>query len=162
MAKLQFMTGVRDTIPLLIGALPFGLIYGTIAVTSGLSMYAAMAMSLFVFAGSAQFIAVGLVILNTPVSIIILTTFIVNLRHMLYSASLLPYLKKLPKKWLIPLAFWLTDETYAVTVLRYSKGKDSKYKHWFQLGSSIAMYVNWQFWCLLGMIIGKNIPDASR
>jgi predicted branched-subunit amino acid permease len=93
-----------------------------------------MAMSALVFAGSAQFIAVGLVSAQAPVVIIILTTFIVNLRHMLYSATLLPYLKKSPQRWRIPLAFWLTDETFAVTVHRFQANDGSAYKHWYQSG----------------------------
>ncbi|MFH0974333.1 MAG: AzlC family ABC transporter permease [Spirochaetota bacterium] len=159
--KQEFFSGARDTFPLLLGAFPFGLIYGALAVNSGLSITASMAMSLFVFAGSAQFIAVGLISARAPVIIIILTTFIVNLRHMLYSATLLPYLKHLPQNWRIPLAFWLTDETFAVTVHRFQKDDPSGLKHWYQLGSSIAMYLNWQFWCFLGLILGDRIPDAS-
>ena len=89
--KQEFLTGVRDTFPLLLGAFPFGLIYGVLALTSGLSLAASMAMSALVFAGSAQFVAVGLVSAQAPLLIIILTTFIVNLRHMLYSATLLPH-----------------------------------------------------------------------
>jgi 4-azaleucine resistance transporter AzlC len=147
-------------VPLLLGAAPFGLIYGTLAVVSGLSAAAAMAMSLIVFAGSAQFVAVGLVAVGTPVLIIVATTFIVNLRHMLYSATLLPYLKQLPQRWRIPLAFLLTDETFAITVHRFQKEDNSPYKHWYQLGSSIAMYANWQIWCVLGLILGDRIPDA--
>ena len=156
------MAGVRDTFPLLLGAFPFWLIYGAVAVTSGLSLAAAMAMSAFVFAGSAQFVAVGLVSAQTPVAIIVLTTFIVNLRHMLYSATLLPYLRELPQRWRIPLAFWLTDETFAVAVHRFQKTDSSHCKHWYQLGSSIAMYLNWQFWCFIGSVLGNRMPDASN
>ena len=159
--RQEFLTGARDIVPLLLAAAPFGLIYGALAVASGLSAAAAMAMSLIVFAGSAQFIAVGLVAVGTPVLIIIATTFIVNLRHMLYSATLLPYLKHLPQYWRIPLAFGLTDETFAVTVHRFQKEDDSPYTHWYQLGSSVAMYVNWQIWCLLGLVLGDRIPDAA-
>ncbi len=159
--KQEFFSGARHTFPLLLGAFPFGLIYGTLAVTSGLSMTSAMAMSALVFAGSAQFVAVGLVSADVPVLLIILTTFIVNLRHLLYSATLLPYLKKLPQIWRILLAFWLTDETFAVTVYRFQKNDASPLKHWYQLGSSIAMYLNWQFWCFLGLVLGDSIPDAS-
>jgi len=159
--RKEFLTGARDTAPLLLGAAPFGLIYGTLAVASGLSAAAAIAMSLIVFAGSAQFIAVGLLAVGTPVLIIIATTFIVNLRHMLYSATLLPHLKHLPQRWLAPLAFLLTDETFAVTVHRVHKEDGSPYKHWYQLGSSIAMYINWQVWCLLGLLLGDRIPDAA-
>ncbi len=160
--RQEFIRGVRDTLPLLLGAFPFGLIYGAVAVTSGLSLAAAMAMSAFVFAGSSQFIAVGLVAARTPVAIIVLTTLIVNLRHMLYSATLLPYLKNLSQKWRIPLAFWLTDETFAVTVHRFQQADGSTEKHWYQLGSSVAMYLNWQFWCWSGLMLGTKIPNASE
>jgi 4-azaleucine resistance transporter AzlC len=159
--RQEFLTGIRNTFPLLLGAFPFGLIYGALAVPAGLSVPAAMAMSAFVFAGSAQFIAVGLIAAQVPVAIIILTTFVVNLRHLLYSASLLPYLKNLPQRWRIPLAFWLTDETYAITMHHFQENPASRNKHWFQLGSSIAMYLNWQFWTFVGVMLGERIPDAS-
>ncbi len=157
----EFISGARNTIPLLLGAFPFGIIYGTLAITAGLSPQAAIAMSLLVFAGSSQFVAVGLIGLGTPTLVVVLTTFVVNLRHMLYSATLLPYVSALSKRWRIPLAFWLTDETFAVAVLRYAQEDESPYKHWFQLGSSIAMYLNWQFWCTVGLLVGSRIPDAS-
>jgi 4-azaleucine resistance transporter AzlC len=160
--KREFVAGVRDTLPLMLGAFPFGLIYGAVAATSGLSTAAAMAMSALVFAGASQFIAVGLVAVQTPVAIIVLTTLIVNLRHMLYSATLLPYLKNLSQTWRIPLAFWLTDETFAVTVHRFQQEDGSAEKHWYQLGSSVAMYLNWQFWCWSGLVLGQKIPDASE
>jgi 4-azaleucine resistance transporter AzlC len=159
--RQEFFAGARNTFPLLLGAFPFGLIYGALAVASGLSLVTAMAMSLLVFAGSAQFIAVGLIAAQAPVLIIVLTTFIVNLRHMLYSATLLPYLKDLPQRWRIPLAFWLTDETFAVTVHRFRRDDASPFKHWYQLGSSLAMYLNWQIWCFVGLVLGDRIPDAS-
>jgi 4-azaleucine resistance transporter AzlC len=124
-------------------------------------MGAAIAISAIVFAGSAQFIAVGLVAAQAPVAIIILTTFIVNLRHMLYSATLLPYLKDQPQRWRIPLAFFLTDETFAVAIHRFQRDDSPGYRQWYQLGSSLAMYLNWQFWCLAGLILGDRIPDAS-
>ena len=160
--RKEFLAGGRDTFPLMLGAFPFGMIYGALAVTAGLSKSATITMSALVFAGSAQFIAVGLVAAHAPVAIIILTTFIVNLRHMLYSATLLPYLKNLPQRWRIPLAFWLTDETFAVTVHRYRREDSAAYGHWYQLGSSIAMYLNWQFWSFIGLFLGDRIPDASN
>jgi len=156
------MKGARDTIPLLLGALPFGMIYGTLAITAGLSRAAAIGMSALVFAGSAQFIAVGLIASGTPVLVIIATTFIVNLRHLLYSTTLLPHLKKLPVIWRMPLAFWLTDETFAVSVHRWMAEDSSPNKHWYQLGSSLAMYLNWQFWCFMGLVLGESIPNAAE
>ncbi|RMG80663.1 MAG: branched-chain amino acid ABC transporter permease [Chloroflexi bacterium] len=154
--RREFWLGVKDTIPLVIGAAPFGVIFGALSVNSGLSPLATMGLSLFVFAGSAQFIAVGLVAQGIGIGFIILTTFIVNLRHALYSASLAPYMKHLSQKWLLPLGFWLTDETYAVVIRRWSQEDNSPHKHWYHLGSSVVMYGNWQLCTLLGIIAGQQ------
>jgi len=158
----EFLIGINRTLPLLLGAFPFGLIYGALAVSSGFSLPATMAMSLFVFAGSSQFIAVGLYAVNAPIIVMVLVTFVVNLRHMLYSLSLLPFVKHLPQSWRASLAFWLTDETYAVTVFHYQEAPQNEYKHWFQLGSSLSMYINWQVWSFFGMVLGERIPDAEN
>ncbi|MCC7448840.1 MAG: AzlC family ABC transporter permease [Anaerolineae bacterium] len=160
--RAEFWAGVKDTFPLVVGAIPFGLIFGAVAVTSGLSPAAAQGMSLFVFAGSAQFIGAGLVAGGASIPVIVLTTFIVNLRHALYSASLAPHMKHLPQRWLIPLGFWLTDETFAVVIQRYNQPDDSPYKHWYFFGSDLFMYVNWNICTLIGLLAGRAIPDASK
>ena len=157
----EFLAGARDTFPLIVGAIPFGLIFGALALSSGLSFGATMAMSAFVFAGSAQFIAVGLSAAGTAWPIIVLTTFVVNLRHALYSATLAPYVTKLPQRWQIPLAFWLTDETFVVVVKRYTQSEATAYTHWYYLGSALFMYTNWQLCTFLGLTIGRLIPNAA-
>jgi 4-azaleucine resistance transporter AzlC len=118
-----------------------------------------MAMSLFVFAGSAQFIATGLIAAGAGTGTIVLTTLIVNLRHMLYATTLAPYMKQLPHKWLLPLGFWLTDESFVVTVKRYINQDRSPYKHWFFFGSAVFMYSNWQVCTFIGLTAGQAIPD---
>lgn len=160
-ARAEFWAGGRDTIPLIIGAIPFGIIFGTLATASGLSFAATIAMSAFVFAGSAQFIAVGLVATGTGWPLIVLTTFVVNLRHALYSASLAPHVIHLPQRWQIPLAFGLTDETFAVVINRYNRGDDSPHKRWYYLGSMAFMYTNWQLCTFLGLTVGRLIPNAA-
>ena len=159
--RAEFLAGARDTFPLIVGAIPFGLIFGTLAINSGLSFAATMAMSAIVFAGSAQFIAVGLVTAGLGWPIIVLTTFVVNLRHALYSATLAPYVKRLPQRWQIPMAFWLTDETFAVVAARYTREGDSPHLRWYYLGSALFMYSNWQFCTFLGLTVGQLIPDAA-
>src|SRR5437868_6597656 len=86
--RVEFWCGVRDTLPMDLGAIPFGIIFGAIGVTTLHSAAAAQAMSLFVFAGSSQFIGIGLVGQGVAIPFIVLTTFVVNLRHALYSATL--------------------------------------------------------------------------
>lgn len=156
------LLGARDTIPMLIGALPFGIIFGTLAVASGLSATATLAMSALVFAGSAQFIAISLIASGTGLVVILLTTLIVNLRHMLYSASMLPYVRHLPQRWRVPLAFWLTDESFAV-VHRYYQNATVPLagKHWYFLGSCLAMYLNWLACTLLGVLLGHALPGMA-
>ncbi|MEO1444361.1 MAG: AzlC family ABC transporter permease [Chloroflexota bacterium] len=98
--RAAFVGGMRDTIPMVVGATPFGIIFGAFAVTqAGLSFWGAMGFSLFVFAGSAQFIGATLLAQGTGIGIIVLTTFIVNVRHALYGASLAPYMKHLQRRW---------------------------------------------------------------
>lgn len=159
--RAEFLDGVKDTLPLMLGALPFAIIFGALGISSGLTPEAVMGLSVFVFAGSAQFIAAGLFAQSVGVGLIILTTLIVNLRHTLYAASLGPYMKDLSQKWLLPLGFWLTDETYAVVVTRYAQKDHSPHKHWYHLGSSVAMYINWQLWTLAGLIAGTQLDGLA-
>ncbi len=157
----EFLAGGRDTLPLIVGAIPFGLIFGTLASSSGLSFVGAIAMSIFVFAGSSQFIALGLLAAGTSWPVIVLTTFVVNLRHLLYSVTLVPSVRWLPQRWKIPLAFWLTDETFAVVVSRYNQSDNSPHKHWYYLGSALFMYLNWQICTVLGLTVGQLLPNAT-
>ena len=159
--RSEFVAGFKATIPLVVGAIPFGIIFGALAVTSGISPAGAMGMSLFVFAGSSQFIAAGLVAGGVGAGIIILTTFIVNLRHALYSTTLAPHMKHLSQKWLLPLGFWLTDESFVVAANRYGEPDASPDKHWFFLGSAVFMYTNWQLCTLIGIVAGQAILDSS-
>jgi 4-azaleucine resistance transporter AzlC len=157
-----FFEGAKDTFPLVVGAIPFGIIFGALADTAGLSFGAAMGMSLFVFAGSSQFVAMGLAASGTPWPMIVVTTFVVNLRHLLYSATMMPFYKNLPHAWKMVLAFGLTDETFAVAVTRYGKHDGVTGKHYYNLGSMVFMYLNWNLCTLIGLTAGKTFPEISR
>lgn len=158
----EFLAGCRAIFPLVIGAVPFGIIFGTLAANSGLSFPGVMAMSLAVFAGSAQFIAIGLLTTETLAPLIILTTLVVNLRHLLYSVSVVPYLRRLSQTWKLPLGYLLTDEVFAVSIARYNQTDNSPYKHWYHLGASVFMYLNWQLCTWLGLTIGHRIHEAEK
>ena len=159
--QAEFVAGAKAIIPLVIGAIPLGIIFGTLAQSSGLSFAGAIAMSTLVFAGSAQFIALGLLATGTALPIIILTTLVVNLRHLLYSLSLVAHVRRLPSGWKLAIGFWLTDEVFAVAINRYQHSDLSKYKHWYYLGAAIFMYTNWQICTLIGLSLGHLIPDAA-
>ena len=143
------------------GATPFGMLFGTLAISVGLSVWATMGLSLFVFAGSSQFVAAGLVGQGAGLGVIVLTTFVVNLRHALYSASLGPYFRHLSHGWLVPLAFFLTDESYAAVISRFEQADSSPNKHWFYLGGALLMYINWQLWTAVGIVAGTQIQGAG-
>lgn len=159
--RAEFMAGARNISPLLIGSIPFAIIYGALAITSGLSPLAAAAMSIFVFAGSAQFVAVGMVAAGETLWLIILTTLIVNLRHVLYAATLAPHMRHLRQRWLLPLGYCLTDENFMVAIQRYNRNDGSPNKHWYHLGTVVPMFINWQVCTLVGLWAGRAIPNPA-
>jgi 4-azaleucine resistance transporter AzlC len=158
-ARKTFWDGVRAEFPLLIGVFPFGMIYGALALDAGLSKAASQMMSSMVFAGSAQFITAKLVADAAPALVIILTIAVVNLRHMLYSASLAPYLKNLSLKWKVLLSYLLTDEAYAPSILRYEETGITPFSHWFLLGAGFSLWSTWQVSTALGIFLGTAIPE---
>jgi len=157
----EFWAGAKDTFPLVVGAIPFAIIFGALASPSGLSAGGAMAMSIFVFAGASQIVALNLMLTQASPALIILSTFVVNLRHTLYAATLGPQMKHLPQRWLLPLGFWLTDETFVVVIARYNAPDSSPYKHWYHLGSALSMYVNWNIFTLLGILAGQRLQNPQ-
>jgi 4-azaleucine resistance transporter AzlC len=127
-------------------------------------------MSVFVFAGSSQFIALGLLASGTALPLIILTTFVVNLRHLLYAASLVPHLQRAaaqmpqgsPQIWKLLLGFLLTDEAFMVAIARYNQPDSSPHKHWYHFGAAAFMYVNWSLCTLIGITVGQFIPNVRN
>lgn len=162
--KAEFWGGVRAQLPILLGTSPFGMIYGILAINAGLPVEVALGMSLFVFAGSSQFIAAQLFASGTPGVIIVLTTFVVNLRHMLYSASLVPYVKHLSAAWKYALAFLLTDEAYAVSITHYERSSTpparDTLKHWYTLGAGLTLWMSWQISTAAGVLLGASVPQG--
>lgn len=156
--RAEFFKGVRDEAPILLGVIPFGLIYGVLAVAAGLPTGLAIAMSSIVFAGSSQFIATQLFSASAPGLVIVLTTAVVNLRHMLYSASVAPYIKHLRAPWKWLLAYLLTDEAYAVAITRYNKNESSPHLHWYFFGAGLTLWSSWQLSSIAGVLLGKEIP----
>ncbi len=125
-ATSEFLSGVKAELPILLGVAPFGMIYGALAIGSGLPVGMAQAMSAIVFAGSAQFIAAQLIGGGAPALVLLLTTFIVNIRHMLYSASIAPYFRPLRPAWKWLLAYLLTDEAFAVAIIHYQQTENQR------------------------------------
>jgi len=167
-AQSEFLAGVRAELPLILGVVPLGLIYGVLARDARIPPEAAVAMSVIIFAGSAQFIATQLFASGAPGFILLLTTFVVNLRHVLYSASLAPELRRLRPAWRWLLAYLLTDETYAVVIRRYvtAPSDDSRQmggghlRHWFFLGAGLTLWASWLASSALGVYLGTLVPSG--
>jgi 4-azaleucine resistance transporter AzlC len=153
-----FFAGVQAEFPLLVGVAPFGMIYGVLALSAGLEPGSAQMMSSIVFAGSAQFITAQLLRDLAPGLVIVLTIAVVNLRHVLYSASIAPYLRELPMRWKVLLSYLLTDEAYATTIIHYEENGKSPIGHWFFLGAGIALWTTWQFSTAMGIFLGTTLP----
>ena len=155
----EFFSGVWDELPILVGVIPFGLIYAILARQAGLTGLETQGMSLIVFAGSSQFLLVQLATLNAPLLVIVLTGLIINLRHLLYSASIAPHTKDLSILWKVILSYLLTDEAYAVTIAKF-QNYDKPKKHWYFLGAGLALWGSWQISTWLGLVIGTQIPPS--
>ena len=161
-SRSEFLAGIKAELPILLGVMPFGMIYGVLAVGAGLPVGTAQAMSVIVFAGSAQFMGVQLLRLSTPGVIVVLTTFVVNLRHVLYSASIAPHLKHLNWRWKLILAYLLTDEAYAIVITHYDQASDERapHRHWYFLGAGVALWSTWQASTAIGTLLGAQIPPS--
>jgi len=159
----EFWKGALIILPILSGVIPFGLLYGALAVASGIPSNMAMAMSSVIFAGSAQFIATRLISGGASAVVLLFTTFVVNLRHALYGISLGTKLDYLPARWKWLLAYLLTDEAYAVTIARTEEADwpvNQKNTHLVLLASGLGLWISWQISTAVGVIFGSQIPDS--
>ena len=150
---------MRQQLPLLLGVVPFGLIFGALAIDAGISPLAAQGFSLFVFAGSAQFIAADLIGGGTPALVTIATIWVVNLRHLLYSATLSPIASHLQARWRWPLAWLLTDEAFATTSV-YVRQPAPVHPQWYWLGTGLTLWSSWQVSTAIGISLGATLPPA--
>jgi 4-azaleucine resistance transporter AzlC len=156
----EFLHGVRDQLPILMGVVPFGVIFGALARSVGIPPLESQAFSLLIFAGSSQFIAAGLVGEAAPAIVIVITILLVNLRHVLYSASMAPLLERLGLQWKIALSWLLTDEAFVVAAARYRRA-DVGHPHWYFLGTGLTLWGSWQISTFAGISLGAVLPGTS-
>lgn len=156
----EFRCGVIAELPLLLGVVPFGLVYGVLGLKSGLPLWAVIAMSSVLFGGASQMVFAQLWGAATPVPVIVGTVGVVNLRHMLYSASVTPLLDSLPLRWKLILAYLLTDEAYMAAIGRLSHGPQGAQRHWFLFGTGLTLWSGWQVSTVAGVLLGTTIPPG--
>lgn len=156
----EFLAGCLDEAPLQLGVIPFGMLYGIGAVAAGMPVWLAQLTSMLVFAGAAQLVIVQMLGAAAGALPIGLTAVLLNLRHMLYSASVAEHVRHLPRRWRVLLAYLLTDEAYAVAILRYARpaGPGPDLRHWYFLGCGLTLWGCWQLSTALGIAFGARIP----
>lgn len=159
MNRNRFIQGVKDCIPTLLGYLSIGFAAGVVEKTSGLSIAEIVLMSLLLYAGSAQFIAAGMIAAQHPISAIIFTIFFVNLRHLLLSAALAPHFKHHSPWKNIASGALLTDETFGVAVNQVNQKKHIPFS--WMLGLNITAYFNWLLANMIGGLFGQMIPNPK-
>jgi 4-azaleucine resistance transporter AzlC len=153
-----FWLGSRALLPLMIGVTPFGVIYGVVALQSGLPPLAVLLMSSIVFAGSAQFLFAQLAGTAAPWLVIVGAIGLINLRHALYSASVAPYLASLPDRWKVLLAYLLTDEAYAAAIAPLMARRGRANAHWILFGAGASLWLGWQLSTAAGVLLGSSLP----
>ena len=146
--------------PLQLGVAPFGLVFGVLGIASGLTPLQTIMLSSIVFGGASQVVFVQLWGALVPPTVVGASVSVINLRHALYSASIAPYLRHLPLRWRIPLAYLLTDEAYAVTIHRLRNEPHSPYQHYHLLGTGMTLWVCWQITTITGVLFGATIPQS--
>lgn len=151
----DFGRGFRAAMPLWLGAVPFGAAYAVVARDAGLSILETQALSVLVFAGSAQFSAAGMFGRGAAGIEIVLTTFLLNVRHVLYGLSLSRSIP-LTRARLPAAAYFLTDEAYGVAVAARARTFP------FLLGTELSIFVTWNVATLTGSLLGGAIPDPGE
>jgi len=157
-ARSEFLAGVRAESPLLLGVVPFGLIFGVLGLSVGLPAWAVMLSSSLIFGGSSQVVFAQLWGVATPPLVSVTTVGVVNLRHLLYSAAVAEYLRALPWRWKWLLAYLLTDEAFAAAIKRLRDGPATPQRHYFLFGTGLTLWSGWQLATLGGIVLGAAIP----
>lgn len=155
-----FLDGIKDCIPTLLGYISIGFAFGVVGIASHLSTFEIFLLSLLIYAGAAQFIFCGLFVAGTPVSAIILTTFIVNLRHFLMALSVAPSFKNESLARNIGFGTLLTDETYGVAMTKLAQGHTLSGR-WMD-GLNVTAYLSWIIASVFGAFVGKWIPNPEN
>ena len=153
-----FLKGIVDVSPLMIPVVPFGLIFGILAIDIGFSPLATMGMSLIIFGGASQIILLQLFSGGASSLVIISSVGAVNSRHLLYGAVVSEHISDLKLVWKIIISYFLIDQAFAVSNEYFKKNKE-KNKYFHLLGGGFTCWVIWQSTTFLGIILGATIPE---
>ena len=157
-ASVDFLDGVRLSIPVVVAASPFGFLFGALAVQNGFSVFEAGLMSALVFGGASQMVGIDLFGQNVPAWLVVFSIFAVNFRHVLYSATVGRYVGDWQPWQRAACFFFLVDPAYAESERRIDSGRPITVP-WF-MGLAIPNYVMWPTTTVIGALFGRMIPDT--
>ncbi len=152
-----FFRGSLAMMPLSVAVLPWGLLAGSFAVESGLTVMESQALSAILFAGSAQLVATGMLKAGAGLFSLLLTVFFITSRHFLYSVSMRSKISPMPLRWRVLLGFLLTDELFALL----NHQDDARFNRWYAFGAGFSFYLIWNIATLVGIIAGHAIPNLN-
>lgn len=155
--QCSFKDGIIDGLPIVIGYIPVAIAFGILSKTTGITMIDSFLFSVLVYAGASQFMALNLLFIGAGVGEIVLTTFLVNFRHFLMSASLAARMTNNIKKWNPIIAFGITDETFSVA--SFKEGEITKE---YMLSLELVSYTSWISGTVLGYLVGGILPDIVK
>jgi 4-azaleucine resistance transporter AzlC len=153
-----FFKGIQDVSPLMIPVVPFGIIFGVLAIELGFNGYTTMGMSIIIFGGASQIIFLQLFSAGASSLIILSSVGAVNSRHLLYGAVLSEHLSDLKLSWKIIISYFLVDQAFAVSN-SYLKKNNDKNKYFHLFGAGVTCWTIWQITTFIGIILGSVIPD---
>ncbi|QGV80135.1 AzlC family ABC transporter permease [Streptomyces ficellus] len=158
----EMRRGAVSSVGVVVGAIPFALLTGAVSQQSGLSLLETMLLSALVNAGSAQMVGIGMLAAGAAWPLVVLTTLVINARHVFYSASLSPYVKHLSPAWRAAIAHGMTDAVYALAAKRYREDPDPRgFQHWNVMAASLAVYAAWLSATMAGWIYGKDLSGID-
>ena len=149
--------GFAASLALVPSVFVYGTVFGGLAVQAGLRAVEVWGMSLLVFAGAAQFVAVPMIAAGASPLTIVVTTYVVNMRHYLMAATLAPAFRAFPRGWLALVAHVLNDESFAVAVARQNPPDP-----WVYIGSAVAVFGSFLAGVLVGTQLGGLVADPAR
>jgi predicted branched-subunit amino acid permease len=157
----EVRAGATAVAPMLLGVVPFGLVAGATPVSGGLGIGAAMGFATIVFAGASQLAAIDVLSDGGSALVAIVAACTINLRLLLYSASLAPFLAEEPLGRRLGVGYLLTDQAYAVSITRWSAPGDDPHRRLpFYFGGAVLLWGSWQLAVLTGALISDAVPDS--
>ncbi|MFQ5912179.1 MAG: AzlC family ABC transporter permease [Nitrospinota bacterium] len=158
-ARTEFRRGLVEAIPVVIGLTPIGFIFGALARAAGLTWVEGGVMSAIVYAGPSQLMAVSLMQQGGGFLLIVLTTYVVNLRYVLYAASLAPFFRDRSRGWLALIGYGLVDAAYALSIARCLKDPESPRKDAYYAAVTLLIYVTWIPASFVGGFLVEALPQ---